>query len=160
MPHHLGSHLFARVFLSLLLITSSVTLAGEVIEVSPIDFGSIDLNPGGDTILIAAETGRAAPRSAGNRSLVTGGSSGRLTLVSSQAGHVVILYPEFITLAGGGHTLTVKDIPSHSQYAQDGVDFLGNGSQIEINIGGVIEFRGNETRGSYNGSMAIQLNFE
>lgn len=143
--------------LSLQWVASPVLLAGEVTRVVPFDFGTVDLHPGGDRIVIAAENGPASPR--GGRSLVTGGSSGMVTLTSAEAAHVEILFPEAVTLSSDAQkTLTVRDINAHSQSAT-GIELPGGGAAVSISIGGVLDLQGNEISGHYSGFMTIQLNF-
>jgi len=146
--------LLISLMLSLLLVTASASLAGVVTHFVPPYFGEIDLHPGGDTIVIAAQNGPALP-SAG-RSVVTGGGSGRLILTSSDAEQVQVLYPESITLTHGGQSITMRGIPALSQQT---ATLPGGNVQREIHIGGSLALQGNENRGTYNGSMTIQINF-
>lgn len=140
-----------------LLVTSPAVPAGEVTLVSPVDFGAIDLNPGGDTIVIAADNGPASP--SGSRSGVTGGGSGLIHVTSTEAEHVEILYPNSTPLICGSHSLTIKDIGPHSQYNLTGFDLPGGGVTRAISVGGSLELQGDEISASCNGSLSIQLNF-
>lgn len=139
------------------LLTTSATLAGEVSHVTPVDLGIIDLHPSGDTIIIAAENGPVLAIC--SRSLITGSHSGRFILKSTEAEHVDITYPLSATFSDGSHTLTITDIPAHSQYNATGVDLPGGGVAVTVSIGGKIVLPGNTVYGNYSGSMAIQLNF-
>ncbi len=148
------SCLLFGLMLSALLVTASASTAGVVAQVLSPYFGEIDLHPGGDTIVIAAQNGPTVP-SAG-RSAVTGGSSGRITLTSTVAEHVEVLYPDSVTLNYKGHSLTIRGIPALSQKS---ADLPGAGVRRDLSVGGSLSLRGDENRGNYSGSMAIQLNF-
>lgn len=139
------------------LFTSSATLAGEVSRVTPITIGTVDLHPKGDTVVIAAENGPASPVS--SRSVVTGGSSGLITLTSTLAEHVDIIYPSSVILSSGGHIIRITDISSHSEYNATGIDLPGGGISVEVSIGGKIVLPGDVFHGNYSGSITIQLNF-
>ena len=139
------------------LVTVPAVMAGTVGQVTPVAIGTIDLHPGGDTITIAAENGPTSPVS--ERSLVTGGGSGLITITSTDSEHVEIIYPQEVTLSDGSKTITLSDIPAHSEYDTTGVDLPGGGIAIEISVGGKIVLPGNVSHGSYSGSMPIQLNF-
>lgn len=155
-PRGLTGPLPASLLLGLFLATSPVR-AGEVLQVTPFGFGTIDLHPGGDTIVIAAENGSAAPLA--GRSTVTGGTSGMITLTSTDAEHVEIVYPETVVLTSGGRQLTIRDIAAHSQYAGTGVDLLGGNIQVNVHVGGSLTLSGNEVAGNYSGSMLIEINY-
>ena len=139
------------------LLTSPPVMAGEVTLVNGLDFGAIDLNPAGDTIVIAAQNGSASPK--GSRSVVTGGGSGLIQVTSVEAEHVEILYPDLVPLVCGSHSLQLTNIGLNSQYHLTGVDLPGGGAIRTISVGGSLELRGNETYGNCSGSMALQVNF-
>lgn len=145
------------VILFCLLVTAPAILAGEVTLVAPVDFGAIDLNPGGDTIVIAAHNGPASPT--GSRSGVTGGGSGLIHVTSTEAEHVEILYPDLVPLVCGSHSLTIKDVGLHSQYHPNGFDLPGGGVTRTISVGGSLKLQGDETSASCRGSLSIQINF-
>jgi len=145
------------IMLFCLLVTSPAVPAGEVTLVAPVDFGSIDLNPGGDTIVIAAHNGPASP--AGSRSGVTGGGSGLIQVTSTEAEHVEILFPDSAPLVCGSHSLTIKDIGPHSQYHLTGLDLPGGGVTRTISVGGSLKLQGDEASVSCSGFLSIQLNF-
>lgn len=137
-----------------LLTTASACWAGVVVNVTPPYFGEIDLHPGGDTITIAAQSGPATPET--DRSAVSGGGSGLLTLSSTEAEQVEVLYPDSVTLTSGGRSLTLRGVPALSQKS---AILPGGGVQRELSIGGSLDLQGDEKRGTYSGSMIIQLNF-
>jgi len=139
------------------LLAAPPLMAGEVAHFTSLDFGTIDLNPGGDTIVIAAQHGPASPT--GSRSVVVGGSSGLMQLTSTEAEHVEIVYPESVLLSCGGRSLNITNIGPNSQYSLSGVELPGGGVTRSVSIGGSLALQGNETSGSCSGSMSIQLNF-
>jgi hypothetical protein len=137
-----------------LLVTASASPAGVVTQVLPPYFGEIDLHPGGDTVTIAAQSGPAVPSA--ERSAITGGSSGLLTITSNEAEQAEVIYPDSVTLTSGGHTITIRGIPWLSQKS---TNLPGGNVRRELSIGGSLSLRGDENRGNYSGSMTIQLNF-
>ena len=144
--------------LILMILISPSGFAGEISIRHPVSFGRIDLHPGGDDIVIAAQNGSALPTSA--RSIVTGGESGLLQVTSENVEHVEIIYPTSIFMESGPHRLEITDIGDYSQYNSGGVDVLGDGFPLDINIGGIMRLTGTEENGSYSGSLPITLNFE
>jgi len=132
----------------------SASAADVAVQVIPPYFGEIDLNPAGDTIVIAAQNGPATPSF--EHSVITGGSSGILALSSAEAGQVEVLYPQSVTLTSGGQTITIRGIPLLSQ---KNANLPGGGTRCDLSIGGSLMLRGDESRGTYKGSMTIQLNF-
>ncbi len=138
----------------LLLVTASVSPAGVVTQMYPIDFGSVDLHPSGDTIVIAAQNGPATPTS--SHSVVTGGGSGMLIVTSPTAEQVEVVYPFSLILTGGGHSVTISGIPSLSQKT---ATLPGGGVSRNLSIGGSLNLASTANRGSYSGTMTIQINF-
>ena len=145
--------------LSLLSIAFPASWAGEATPLSPLDFGAIDLNPGGDTIVIAATNGPALPT--GGRSVVTGGGSGLIALVANPGTeeHVDIGYPDTIPLACEGHQIFLNGISGYSQYASTDILLAEGGAPVQVSVGGVLVFQGNEIGCHYSGTMHLQLNF-
>lgn len=136
------------------LSTTSVSCSGVVVHIVPPYFGEIDLHPKGDSITIAAQNGSAVPTSL--YSVVTGGGSGRLMLKASGAEQVQVIYPDEVVLSGNGQTILLRGMPALSQTSA----VLPGGNVVqELSIGGVLILDGNEKRGSYSGSIPIQVNF-
>jgi len=129
-------------------------------DTTAMNFGAIELHPGGDTITIAAENG---PTSASSiRSYVSPDSrSGAITLQASEGNdeHVDIAYPDEVHLTCGSHQLTVSNIPSHSQYATTTLLLPGNGSSIDVSVGGELTLQGDETPCNYSGPLLITLHY-
>ena len=136
----------------------SPALAGETVDTAVISFGSIDLHPAGDTVVIDAANGAASPQPSGN-SLVTGGRSGKISLRSDDAEHVDLIYPSSVELSDGTRALVLSEIPENSQYTDVGVDLPGGGATVDIHIGGKLFLPADTTHGTYSGSMTIILNF-
>jgi|GEM_PF-3103624 len=148
------------ILLSPLLTAVPVTWAGEATALSPLDFGAIDLNPGGDTIVIAANNGPAFPK--GGRSVVTGGGSGLISLAANLGVEelVNIGYPDTIPLKCEGHQISLTGISNYSQYASTDILLTDDGAPVHVSIGGNLVLQGNETECHYVGDMLLQLNFE
>ena len=155
-PGRIRCRLGSAAVLGMLLMAGPLA-GGEVTQVSGIDFGAIDLNPGGDTITIAAQNGPAVPM--GSRSVVTGGGSGLIRVTSVEAEHLEILYPNSVPLTCTGQSLTITAIGPHSQYHLSGVDLPGGGVARLISVGGSLQLGGNERSGRCSGTMTIQLNY-
>lgn len=142
-------------------ITTSATLAGVVIQETPIAFGTIDLHPDGDTIVIAAEFD-PVPSPSGNRSVVTGAHSGLITLAASstEEEHVDISCPDSVILSqAGGAQLTLRDIHKHSQCNDSGIVLIQGDPPVRIRLGGELVLLGREASGNYSGVLPISLNF-
>ncbi len=131
--------------------------AGEIVSVAPLRFGAIDLNPAGDSVIIAAELGASTPTAA--RSVVTGGGSGKITLRSTDVEHVEILFPATVALLKGGEQIVLRNMDIHSQYQGVGVDLPGGNVPVDVHVGGELVFQGNEQPGQYSGDLLIELNF-
>jgi hypothetical protein len=155
----------ARVFaaLTLLACAASAEASVEVSSAGP-DFGVIDLNPAGDTVIIAAENGAVEPSAA--RSVVTGGSSGYLSFTADEPTKISITYPS-VSVAlkyqdpyNGTHYIYVKNIRQHSQYASSSFKVPGDGSVVTVYFGGTLELDGTQTEmGAYSGTMNITLTY-
>lgn len=153
-----------RIFLvlTLLLCAASTEASVEVSSAGP-DFGVIDLNPAGDTVIIAAEKDAVEPYAA--RSVVTGGSSGYLSFTADTPTKISITYPTSVTLIyhdpyNGAHYIYVKNIRDHSQYAFSSFEVPGDGSVVTVYFGGTLELDGTQTEmGTYSGTMNITLTY-
>lgn len=146
---------FNSMLVVFLLTTPAAWAEGVVTHVIGLHFGHIDLHPAGDTITIAAQDGPTDKPAAG-RSLVSGGGSGRISITSSEACLVEVTYPGAVTLTSGGHAVTVRGFSSLSQKS---ADLPGGGVRRDLSIGGSLELPGNAGRGTYNGTMTLQIHF-
>ena len=130
-----------------------------------LDFGSIDLSPGGDTVTIDASAGANTPAASGT-SIPTGGTSGLITVASPNAFTITLNYPGTATLTGSGsaagQTLTVTDIAANSVGGAATVSKSAGaspGSDALIHVGGSIVFPPSTVNGPYSGTMTITLNY-
>lgn len=139
------------------LILSPSSHGGEVISISSFSFGNIDMFPGGDDIIIDASAGPAIPTA--NRSVITGGGSGKIVITSDVVESVDIDYPTSIMLSDGDHLLKVDKISEYSEYSSSLINFIGDGSNVEVSVGGRLHLQGNEIINTYTGSMIISINF-
>ena len=149
--------IFYSITLPLYLIsTVPAALSGTVDQVIPINFGSIDLHPGGDTITIDARNGSASPQ--GSHSVVTGGSSGRITITSSGSEQATVTYPSSIQLNDTTHFITIDNIGTYSQYNGSIID-LSTPQTINIHMGGQLHLPSDTVHNNYHGFMVINITF-
>lgn len=146
------------VFVILIGIFPSGALGADAVVSQALSFGTIDLHPAGDTIIINASGGAATP-SAGSGSVVTGGSSGLITVTSDSVEHVEIIYPASATMTSGAGTITITGIDTHSEYSVGGADTLGGGIPLTISVGGKINISSGQANGSYSAVLVITLNY-
>lgn len=140
-------------------IASSASKADEAIAIAGINFGNIDINPGGDTISIDAGNGTAFPQS--SRSIITGGQSGAIAIQASDPIDIRVTYPDTVELENGiEHTLTVSQIGPLSQYNGSIMEHPGGNVTKTIHIGGNLIIPASNTGGTYTGTLTIGLDFE
>lgn len=143
----------------LLSVSQETVFAAVVSSIQDISFGVIDLHPAGDTITIAASGGPAQP-AAVSLSVITGGGSGMITVISPAVEHVDITYPLAAPLTFGANSVFINEINTNSQYNVGGVDTLGSNIPLKISVGGKIIIPAGQAQGTYNGQITITLNFE
>ena len=136
----------------------TATIASTITETatSSLDFGSIDLDPAGDTITIAADaagSGTVIPVSEGS-SVIVGGGNGVITVASGVAMTVAVTYPATVTITDGTNNLDVVDIDLYSQYglvgATSGDVSKAAGVDLLIRIGGKIVISATQASAVYN----------
>lgn len=147
---------FISMLISLLLTIPNAALAqGVVSQVIGLDFGHVDLHPAGDTITIAAQDGPTDKPTA-NRSLVSGGGSGRISITSNEPCLVEVTYPGEVLLTSRGRTVTVRGFSSLSQTA---AELPGGGVRRDLSIGGSLDLPGHAGQGAYSGTLTLQIHF-
>ena len=148
-------------------MTIDVTVATTLSETvnNNLDFGTIGLSPGGDTIRINATGGSATPAATGSSS-ITGGGSGLVTFASPNAFTINVVYPATVTLNGSGsaagQTVTVTNIANNSTGGLNPINKSGGaspGSDELIHVGGEIVFPPSTVNGPYSGTMTITFNY-
>ena len=154
--YFLGRLLFAIVVISLSFASPAV-FAGEVLQIQPIDFGSIELNPAGDTVVLNGNEENAVPVS--STSLVIGGGRGKIILTSPVEEQVTIDYPSSVTLRSSSHNLSISKVRTYSQYSSGFVNLPGNDIPVTVGIGGELVLSGQEDTVPFNGTMTIILTF-
>ena len=146
-------------------VTATITSTITETATSNLDFGSIDLEPAGDTITIdadAAGSGTVTPVPTGS-SVIVGGGNGVITVASGVAMTVAVTYPATVTITDGTNNLDVVNIDAHSQYGATG-DTTGTvskvaGTDLLIRIGGEIVIPSGQVNATYNGTMIVTLNY-
>ena len=144
----------------------TATVAPSLTETVTTDmsFGSIDLNPAGDTIVIDAHSGAATPASSGAVSLVTGGTSGLITVAANTDFTINVVYQAngvvALTEPVSGDIVYLNSIDQYSEGGtiNGGVPHTG-GTDSLISVGGSVQFPSGAAAGTYSGSMTITLNY-
>ena len=136
-------------------ITSTITETAT----TDLDFGSIDLDPAGDTIQLDASGGATTTASITNSSIVTGETSGLITITSGVVATVAVVYPAAdVTLTNGANTLTIAFATIAASSSVTGVATDGI-NPFYIYLGGTIIIPGTQPTGTYTGSMNITINY-
>lgn len=140
-----------------------VVVASSIVEtvVTNMDFGSLDLVPAGDLIRIDASAAAATPAAVApsNGSVITGGTSGLVTVDADINVTIAVTYPadNNVVVTDGTTTVYLNGI---STYSTGGPINHTGGTTTNIHVGGQLEFTGvNATEGTYTGSFLIQLNY-
>lgn len=144
----------------------TATVAPSLTETVTTDmsFGSIDLNPAGDTIVIDASSGAATPASPGAVSVVTGGSSGLITVAANTDFTINVVYEAdgvvALTEPVSGDIVYLNSIDQYSEggTVNGGVSHTA-GTDSLISVGGSVQFPTGAEAGTYSGSMTITLNY-
>ncbi len=137
------------------IISSSIT---ETVTTA-LDFGTIDLDPAGDTVQIDASGGATVAATITNSSLVTGETSGLITITSGVVASVAIVYPAAdVTLTSGGDSLTIVAATIAASSSATGVATDGI-NPFYIYVGGTIVIPAAQPTGTYTGSMSITINY-
>ncbi len=137
-------------------------------EARKMDFGTIDLNPNGDSISIKAQNGSARPEN--SHSVVFGGKSGEVVFASKDVKRVSIEYPppgSTVSLTNGeGGIIILKDISLYSQYTNgEEINLPGGYQKTRISIGGTLVFSPKALRGlagtgnksTYRGTLRLKI---
>ncbi len=149
---------FCILILSIALALPVHVMGADAVVSQSLSFGTIDLNPGGDTITISASTGPASPL-ANSNSVITGGRHGLITVTSLVIEHVDIIYPVSVNMVSGSNVIKIISIDVNSQYRAGGADTLGGGIPLTIRVGGKIVIPPGQANGSYSAQIPIILNY-
>lgn len=145
-------------------VTATVAPSLTETVTTQMSFGSIDLNPGGDTIIIDASSGAATPASSGGASVVTGGNSGLVTVAASTNFTINVVYEANnvveLTEPVSGDSVYLNSIDQYSEggTVNGGVTHTA-GTDSLISVGGSVQFPSGAESGIYSGSMTITLNY-
>ena len=136
-----------------------------------LNFGTIDLNPAGDTISIDASAATVDDPAAAvttisqvNGSTTTGATSGLVTIESAGPFNIAVTYPGSVPLVGtagnavGAPDLALTQINANSVGGAVPVAKAG-GTDATIHVGGEIVFPANTAAGTYAGTMLITFNY-
>lgn len=145
-------------------VTAAVAPSLTETVTTDMSFGSIDLNPAGDTITIDAHVGAATPASAGAVSVVSGGTSGLITVAANTDFTINVVYQAngvvALTEPVSGDIVYLNNIDQYSEggTTNGGVAHTG-GTDSLISVGGSVQFPTAAAAGTYSGSMTITLNY-
>ncbi len=147
-------------------MTATAEITTSIVETvtTNLNFGTIDLNPLGDTITIAAIAGPATPVATGASVIALGtGTSGLITVTCGVVVDIDVTYPAVdVTLTSGGDSLTIvaATIGANSQYENGVTAFTTDGTNPAlISVGGIIVIPAGQAAGTYTGSMSLTLNY-
>lgn len=144
----------------------SVIVTSSIVEShTDVDFGTIELDPAGDTLTVDASSGSATPAlPGGSASVISGGGSGTITVSANIAFTITAVYENTVTLTSGSDTLNVTDMDLYSEggSANGSVSHSAGtppANDTVINVGGQIVFPANTPTGTYTGTTTVVLNY-
>ena len=148
-------------------VTAQVTTSLVETLVNGMNFGSIDLNPAGDTITLASEgaNGGVADTTAtsSSHSVITGTqTSGAINVASGVNLEILVDYPDSVTLTNGtGDTATLAKIDEHSGAGNTAgqLSYNATSTNVTIHIGGELTFPAGSGTGTYNGTLSLTVNY-
>ena len=150
-----------------------VTVTTSLVEtpVTDLSFGSLDLNPAGDTVTIDAsgsaiadDTDIVTAIDVLNGSVSTTATSGLVTIASTADMNIDVVYPATVALIGttgdaiGAPDLALVDIAANSVGGAGDISKTGL-TDATIHVGGEIVFPANTATGLYEGTMVITFNY-
>lgn len=147
--------LFGVCFLLLICVSPESALCAFISSVESISFGTIIADPLGDVVEIDASSGPTVPilLTAGN-AIVTGGSSGRITVFSDIPGQMIsLVYPASFTISQGGSTMTVDGIMARSQFFATSTAV----GDIHFYVGGLLHVNLGQSSHTYSGAMTVTV---
>ena len=147
-------------------VDATVVLDSSLTETSDpgdaLDFGTIDLSPSGDTFIVDASAGPAtAATNTGGSILGTGGDaavSGVITVESDSAFTIEVSFDnasETLTGDVNGETITLSEMDTYSTVSVA----HAAGTPTEVNIGGELEVPEGTVADTYNGTIAVTLDY-
>ncbi|MBL4902562.1 MAG: DUF4402 domain-containing protein [Desulfocapsa sp.] len=147
-------------------ITATVTSSLVEDMTTAMNFGSIELIPAGDTIVINASGagsgagGAAAVPASSGASVVTGGTSALITISSPIGFDVDVSYEVSVVLTDGTTSATMSLIDANSGGGTtDGTVTHAAGVDTLIHVGGSLVLPSGATTGTYTGSTAVTMNY-
>ncbi len=147
-------------------MTANATISSSFTETvtTDLEFGSIDLNPGGDTIILDASGGATTAATIANGSIVTGETSGLITIEHSMIISLWLSYPAAaVTLTNGTDNIdiTAGSIATNSEYSSLATAHTSPDatSDITVDVGGEIVVPAAQPDGLYTGTMTITINY-
>lgn len=151
-------------------VTVNATVATTITNVAgdPLDFDTIDLIPGGDTITINA----SGPANGQDGTITSLNGSGVIQAniteaeidIDSGAGTnftITVVYPAdgASTITDGTTTVPINAVEANSGDGAGGTITHTGGVQTVLHIGGELVFPAASTTGAYTGTMTITLNY-
>ena len=146
---------YAWFCLGIICCTWQTAFSASIQNIQNMNFGTIIADPSGDVIEINAAGGTATPvlLSTGN-AIVTGGTSGRITIYSDLPNQTITLdYPLSFTLSQGASTMTVDGILARSQFFATSAAV----GDIHFHIGGLLHINAGQGTNPYSGTMNVTV---
>lgn len=129
-----------------------------------LNFGTVELDPAGDTITIDASAGSSTTATKLNGSNVSGSvQSGSVTVTSPLSFDILVEYPASVTLDGAASAsnhLTVQSISDNSQGSITAPTAHTGGVTSTFNIGGVLNLPVTTVADIYHGTMTVKLTYQ
>lgn len=143
------------IFFLFLCFNPEASKGAFISSVEPISFGTIIADPLGDVIEIDASSGPAVPilLTAGN-AIVTGGTSGRISVYSDIPGQMIsLVYPVSFTITQGANTMTIDGIMARSQFFATSTAV----GDIHFYVGGLLHVNFGQSSHAYSGTMTVTV---
>lgn len=167
------------VFLSMIFSTAQVGAVSDTIDatatiqagsltvtgITDLNFGTITLSGGANTVTLDASAGAATPSVTAGTAMVAGGGSGLVEVVTSVDATVTIAYSIVGGNAGAadtmdivaGDTIAVSNISANSTTSPLAITVAG--SPNDIHVGGELTILAGQAVGTYTGTLTVDVNY-
>jgi|GEM_PF-1231041 len=143
-------------FLLCFFLSSESVRADSVNLIHPLSFGTVVVDPAGESIEIDASVGTSLPRVfTSGRSYITGGNSGLISVYSDTPGQMITVdYPPSVNLESGGSADLILDGISERSTFSAVSSSIG---PIDFHIGGLLHINSGQPTRNFSGTMTITI---